>query len=180
MVAGLGLVVAVVGVVLGLGLVLGGEGPSPDAVGPVVFHATVQTTGRVTMTDPFTDKVTAKGVRSCAQAGTVGDQPSVGPHTWLVPTPPPNNDVIIEIGTAKGDYGGPGSYGQKILAKGGAVMGIGTEAYALLSPDATALMTVHADGSGEVTFTHVPGDDDTPHKGWHGGISGTITWTCTS
>ena len=175
---GTGSVLVALGVVLDL--VVGGGGPSPAAVGPVVFHASVQVTGRVRLTDPFTDKTTAKGVRSCAQAGTIGDQPHVGAHTWLVPTPPQSNDVIVEIGTAKGDYRGPGSYGQAVLAKGGGVMGIGTEAYALVSPAATATLTVHADGSGSVTFTHVPGDDDTPYKGWHGGISGSITWTCTS
>jgi hypothetical protein len=41
-------------------------------------------------------------------------------------------------------------------------------------------MSVNADGSGNVAYAHVPGDDDSPHRGWHGGISGIIAWTCTS
>jgi hypothetical protein len=48
------------------------------------------------------------------------------------------------------------------------------------TPHGTVSMTVDADGSGHVTFTDAPGDDDSPYPGWHGGTSGTIAWTCAS
>lgn len=172
--------VILAGVVLLVVLVLH-RGNSASAVGPVVFHANIAITGEITADEAFTDKTTAaKNVSSCAQAATDGDRPSMGPHTWLVPTPPLNNTVEIEIGTPTRGYHGPGRYPQSVLAQGNGAMDVGPESYDLTSSDATASMTVNADGSGNVTFTHVPGDDDNPHPGWHGGISGTISWTCTS
>jgi iron(III) transport system ATP-binding protein len=168
------------GVVLIVVLVLH-KGNSAAAVGPVVFHANIAVTGEITADESFTDKTTAaKKVSSCAAAATGGDRPSMGPDTWLVPTPPLDNTVEIEIGTPTRGYHGPGRYPQSVLAKGNGAMDVGPESYDLTSSDATASMTVDADGSGNVTFTHVPGDDDSPHPGWHGGISGTISWTCTS
>jgi len=173
------LAVAVAGVLLFLAL-HGGSSSSPSAVGPVVFHGDVQTTGRVTMSDSFTDTATAKGVSSCAQAAQRGDRPSVGPGIWSVPTPPFDNTVEIEVGTIGRGYHGPGSYPQSALVLGDGVMGIGQEDYNLASPYAKATMSVRADGSGVVTFVHAPGDDDVPGPGFHGGISGTISWTCSS
>jgi hypothetical protein len=168
------------GVVLIVVLVLH-KGNSASAVGPVVFHANIAITGEITADESFTDKTTAaKKVSSCAQAATDGDRPTMGPRTWVVPTPPLNNTVEIEIGTPTRGYHGPGRYPQSVLAQGNGAMDVGPESYDLTSSDATASMTVNADGSGNVTFTHVPGDDDNPHAGWHGGISGTISWTCTS
>ena len=111
---GAGAPLVVVGMTMRL---LVGGGPSPNAVGQVVFHEDIDLTGRVVLSDTFTyagtsRAGTSKKVRSCAQA----ERPA----------------------------------------------------------------TVQADGSGSVTFTNVPGEDDTPHKGWHGGISGSISWTCIS
>jgi hypothetical protein len=161
-------------------LALGG-GSSPSAIGPVVFHATITVTGEIHASEGFTDKTTAKNVPSCAHAATHGDRPSSGPNTWAVPTPESVNDPVeIQIGTSAGAYHGPGHYSQTVLAKGNGAMGVGPETYDLTSGDATASMTVNADGSGVVAFTHVPGDDDKPYAGWHGGITGTIAWTCTS
>jgi iron(III) transport system ATP-binding protein len=172
--------VFLVGVVLIVVLALH-RGNSASAVGPVVFHAKIAITGEITADESFTDKTTAaKKVRSCARAATDGDRPSMGPDTWLVPTPPLDNTVEIEIGTPTRGYHGPGRYPQSVLGKGNGAMDVGPESYDLTSSDATASMTVNGDGSGTVTFTHVPGDDDSPHPGWHGGISGTISWTCTS
>jgi hypothetical protein len=161
-------------------LTLGG-GSSPSTIGPVVFHATITVTGEIHATEGFTDKATAKNVPSCAHAAIHGDRPSTGPNTWVVPTPESVNDPVeIQIGTRPGGYHGPGHYPQSVLVKGNGAMGVGPETYDLTSGDATASMTVNADGSGVVAFTHVPGDDDTPYAGWHGGITGTIAWTCTS
>jgi len=175
----LGIVAAVVAAVV-VTLVVRGGPNNASAVGPVVFHAVVRTTGRVRMTDPFTDRSTAKGVRSCARAAQSGDQPSMGPRTWSVPTPPITNTVEIEVGTVADGYHGPGRYPRADFAQGYGVMGIGQEDYNLASSYAAMSMTVRADGSGVVSFVHAPGDDDVPGPGWHGGISGTITWTCTS
>jgi hypothetical protein len=147
----------------------------------VVFHATIDLTGDIHTKASFTDTTTAKKVSSCADAAAHGDRPSMGPDTWLVPTPSSiNNPVEIEIGTSARRYHGPGRYPQSVLADGNGALDVGQESYDLTSSDATASMRVDADGSGNVTFTHVPGDDDVPHPGWHGGISGTIAWTCTS
>ncbi len=150
------------------------------AVGPVVFHATINVTGEIHTEESFTDSVTAKKASSCRQAATHGDRSSTGPGTWVVPTPPSiNNRVEIQVGTSKGGYHGPGRYPQSVLVAGNGALGVGQESYDLTSSDATASMRVDADGSGAVTFTHVPGDDDSPQPGWRGGISGTISWTCT-
>ncbi|HTZ10205.1 MAG TPA: ABC transporter ATP-binding protein [Acidimicrobiales bacterium] len=177
-----GILLACLAVVVGVGVTLllqGGPGAA-SAVGPVVFHGDVETTGRVRLSDPFTDRATAKGVRSCARAAATGDQPSMGPRTWSVPTPPITNTVEIEVGTVADGYHGPGRYPRSAFVEGYGVMGIGQEDYNLASSWATMSMTVRPDGSGVVRFVHAPGDDDVPAPGWHGGISGTITWTCTS
>jgi len=155
-------------------------GNKAAAVGPVVFHATLTVSGEIHAQESFTDKTTATKVLSCAQAASHGDRPQMGRNTWLVPTPTVNNPVEIEIGTKTGGYRGPGTYSQGAMAQGNGAMDVGPESYDLVSSDATASLTVNADGSGAVTFTHVPGDDDNPHAGWHGGITGTIAWTCTS
>jgi hypothetical protein len=150
------------------------------AAGPVVFHATINVTGEVHTEESFTDSLTAKTVSSCGEAATHGDRSSTGSETWVVPTPPSiNNPVEIQVGTSQGGYHGPGRYPQSVLVAGNGALGVGQESYDLTSSDATASMRVDADGSGAVTFTHVPGDDDSPQPGWQGGISGTIAWTCT-
>ncbi len=172
------LVVALVAVVTAL--LVSGDGPSASSVGPVVFHAVIDTTGRVRMTDPFTDTTTAKKVPSCARAAETGDDPTIAPRTWYVPTPPLSNTAEIEIGTIARGFHGAGRYPQSALELGSGVLGIGQEDYNLASQYAKASMTVDPDGSGVVTFTHAPGDDDVPGPGFHGGITGTITWTCTS
>lgn len=173
---------AVVALALGLGvtLVLTGGGPSPSAVGPVAFHARIETTGRVHLSDSFTDTSTAKRVSSCVSAAENGDAPSIAPKAWYAPTPPLGSAVEIEVGTIAQGYRGPGHYPQSAFVLGAGVLAIGSENYNLASTWAKASMTVDADGSGVVNFTHAPGDDDVPGPGWHGGISGTITWTCTS
>jgi len=165
-------------VLLTVVLVSGGSSPSP--VGPVIFHGNITVSGRVRANESFTDSTTATKVSSCSSAAAHGDRPSVGANTWLVPTPPANNTVELEIGTGKGAYRGPRRYPQVVLLQGNGAMEIGQESYDLTNSDATASMTVNSDGSGDVTFAHVPGDDDRPYPGWRGGISGTITWTCSS
>jgi hypothetical protein len=120
------------------------------------------------------------GGPSCARAATHGNRPQMGPNTWLVPTPTLDNPVEIQLGTKARGYHGPGHYPRSAFAQGNGAMDVGPESYDMTSADATASMSVNADGSGSVAFTHVPGDDDNPHRGWHGGISGTIAWTCTS
>ncbi len=181
---GLKLGAALVGVALAVALVvtvvLGHGGSSPSAVGPVIFHGSVALTGEFNTKETFVDGTTAKKVSSCAQAATRGDRPQMGPDTWVVPTPPLNNAVEIEIGTSPRGYHGPGRYARAVLADGNGAMDVGPESYLLSTTDGTVSMTVNADGSGNVTFTDAPGDDDSPHPGWHGGISGTIAWTCTS
>ena len=172
--------VIAVGVAVLAAVLLLGDGSSPAAVGPVVFHGSVALSGEFHTRETYTDASTGKKARSCAAAGAHGDRPSMGPDTWIVPTPPINNTVEIEIGTAVRGYRGPGRYGQATLTEGNGAMDVGPESYDLTSPDGKASMTVKADGSGSVTFAHVPGDDDNPHPGWHGGISGTIAWSCTS
>jgi hypothetical protein len=158
----------------------GGNPSSSTAVGAIVFHVDLETTGRVHLSDHFTDSTTAKGVASCAAAGSDGDQPKVAPHTWFVPTAPFTNTAEIEVGTIARGYHGPGVYPQSALTVGNGVIGIGQEDYNVASPYATSSMTVNADGSGVVRFAHAPGDDDTPGPGFTGGISGTLTWTCSS
>ena len=151
-----------------------------SAAGPVVFHATITVTSDIHVKESFTDKTTATNVRSCAQAAAHGDRPQMGPNTWLVPTPTLDDPVEIQIGTKARRYHGPGHYPRSALVQGNGAMDVGPESFDLTSADATVSMNVSADGSGNVTFTHVPGDDDSPHRGWTGGISGTITWTCSS
>jgi iron(III) transport system ATP-binding protein len=174
----LGLAALAVAVVAAFALVQGGSNPS--AVGPVVFHGSVSLSGEFHTQETFIDAGTADKVSSCAQAAAHGDRPQMGPDTWLVPTPPLNNTVEIEIGTSARGYHGPGRYSRGVLADGNGAMDVGPESYLMTSTDGTVSMTVNADGSGNVTFTDAPGDDDNPHPGWHGGISGTIAWTCTS
>ncbi|HVA04887.1 MAG TPA: hypothetical protein VMU64_14215 [Acidimicrobiales bacterium] len=159
-------------------LIRGEDGST--AVGPVVFHATITITGETRAKESFVDATTARRAASCARAAAHGNRPQMGPNTWLVPTPPLDNPVEIEIGTKSRGYHGPGDYPQSALAQGNGAMDVGPGSYDLSSVDATASMTVNPDGSGDVTFTHAPGDDDSPHPGWHGGITGTIAWTCTS
>jgi len=171
-------------VVVGLALlaaVLVGQGASSSSTqGPVVFHATITVTGEIRTKESYTDKRTASHLSSCAQAALHGDRPSMAPDTWLVPTPPLDNAVDIEVGTPARGYHGPGDYPQGVLAQGNGAMDAGPESYDVTSADATTSMYVNTDGSGSVTFTHAPGDDDSPHRGWHGAISGTIAWTCTT
>ena len=174
-----GLLLVLAGAVL-VTFVLVSGGTSPSAVGPVVFRGNVTVSGRVRLTESFMDSTTATKVSSCSSAAAHGDRPAVGANTWLVPTPPGNNVVEVEIGTSKGTYHGPGHYPQEALLQGSGAMEIGQESYDLTNADATASMTIDSDGSGVVTFTHVPGDDDRPYRGWRGGITGTITWTCSS
>jgi iron(III) transport system ATP-binding protein len=174
------IVLLAIGVAVLVAALLMRGGNNAAAVGPVVFHATLTVSGEIHAQENFTDKTTATKVSSCAQAATQGDRPQMGRNTWLVPTPTVNNPVEIEIGTKAGGYRGPGTYSQGAMAQGNGAMDVGPESYDLVSSDATASMTVNADGSGAVTFTHVPGDDDNPHAGWHGGITGSIAWTCTS
>lgn len=175
-----GLVSLTVAVVVALLLVSGGS--SPSAIGPVVFHGSISINGEIHFSEQFTDPTTAKGEASCTSVAKKGDQP---PNTWQVPAPPLTtaaafaNDADIEIGTSTGGYHGPGRYSQSGLGKGDASMEI-TETYFFWDPDAMVSMTVRSDGSGAVTFSHVPSDDDRPTRGWHGGITGTIAWTCTS
>ncbi len=175
-----GLVSLTVAVVVALLLLNGGS--SPSAIGPVVFHGSISITGEIHFSEQFTDPTTAKGERSCTSVAKKGDQP---PNTWQVPAPPLTtaaafaSDADVEIGTSTGGYHGPGRYPQSGLGKGDASMEI-TETYFFWDPDATVSMTVRSDGSGAVTFSHVPSDDDRPTRGWHGGIAGTIAWTCTS
>jgi hypothetical protein len=161
-----------------LRLVTGGS--SASDIGPVVFHVDVKTSGRVRLSDQFVDTTTAKGVASCARAAKGGDRPSVAPGTWVVPTAPFSNTVEIEVGTIARGYHGPGNYSQSVLQLGNGVLGIGVEDYDLVSSYASSAMTVNADGSGTVRFRNAPGDDDRPTAGWHGGITGTISWTCSS
>lgn len=169
-----------VAILVPVGLVASACGGSPSALGPVVFHATIAVTGEIHTKESFTDPLTAKKVSSCSEAATHGDRSSTGSDTWVVPTPPSiNNPVEIQIGTRARGYHGPGHYPQSVLTAGNGALGVGQETYDLTSSDATASMRVDADGSGNVTFTHVPGDDDNPYPGWRGGISGTIAWTCT-
>ncbi len=167
------------GLVLLVAAVIFRGGGSASTVGPVVFHADVVFTGEHHGQERFTDRTTAKAVSSCAQAAAHGDSPSKGPNVWQVPTPPLDNAVEIDIGTSPRGYRGPGRYVQGALATGDGAMDVGQESYDLTDPDATASVTVDADGSGHVTFAHVPNDEDDPHRGWHGGISGAIEWTCT-
>ncbi len=168
------------GVAVLVAVVLSQGGSSSAVVGPVVFHVTIAVTGDNHVREQFTDKATATNVTSCAEAAAHGNHPQVGPGTWLVPTPTLDNPVEIQIGTSPRGYHGPGRYSQSVLARGNGAMDVGPESYNLTSADATASMTVNGDGSGKVTFTHVPEEDDNPYRGWSGGISGTIAWTCTS
>lgn len=80
-------------------------------------------------------------------------------------------------------YNGPGSYtsSQEPGLTGSAEIGTGTaegmSLYGFHSHEGMTQLTVHADGSGSVTFAGWP-DDET--RGGHGtgDIDGTITWSC--
>lgn len=154
--------------------------PSASDVGPVVFHGFMKTTGLILTTLPFTDSLTAKNVASCTQAAAAGDVPAIGPNTWAVPTPAPGNPVILDIRTGQGGYHGPGAFPQSTFVQGKGTMVIAQETYDLASPNTIASMTVRSDGSGEVTFTHVPATSNSPTPGRQGAVSGTINWTCSS
>ena len=95
-----GAAVIVVGAAVLVAVLLLGGGSSPAAVGPVVFHGSIALSGEFHTRETFTDASTGKKARSCAAAAAHGDRPSMGPDTWIVPTPPINNTVEIEIGTA--------------------------------------------------------------------------------
>jgi hypothetical protein len=145
-----------------------------------VFHGFMSTTGLILTTLPFTDSLTAKDVASCTQAATVGDQPAIGANTWAVPTPAPGNPVILDIRTSDRGYHGPGMYPQSTFVQGKGTMVIAQETYDLAASGGTASMTLRSDGSGEVTFSHVPATSDSPTPGREGAVSGSIKWTCSS
>ena len=141
-----------------------GGGSSPSAIGPVVFHESIAVTGEITAQETYIDATTAEKCSGGPSGGAWRSAVDGPQHLGRAHTTPQQHRRAQHRDEHRG-YHGPGHYAQSALSQGNGVMGVGPETYDLTSPDATASMTVNADGSGTVAFTHVPGDDDKPHPG---------------
>ncbi len=148
----------------------------------ITFHGTLRISGAVTVDESFTDDAAVHdGVSSCAAAASGGDNASQ-PHQWQVPSPPQGDDVTINVSPGADDYNGPGTYPDPLLIGGDGVIDVNGTAYELNAGVAQETLTVKPDGSGTLTFSNVPTAtmSNAVPLNWTGGISGSVTWTCSN
>jgi len=145
----------------------GGSGGQSCNEPCVLFNLTVNFTGLDTIQGSFVDNSTGTGYNSCAEfasGDSVGFVP--GPGT---PSQGPQIDgkiltFLFVVGHDK--FHGAGTYTNTLV--GGVTIGSDT----FLGTGSTE--TLNADGSGQATFSNLPGGSN-PSQGME---SGTVIWTC--
>ena len=148
----------------------GGTGSGQCNEPCVLFHLQISFTGLDNVQGSFVDDSSGEGYGSCAdwaKGDSVGWVPGPGTVTSH-PVVIDGKSLSFGVSVGKDKFHGPGTYTEVLL--GG--VSIGADNFL----GNTSTETLNADGSGQATFSNLPGGSVTGPQGTE---SGTVTWTCT-